>query len=388
MKNFRDQFLLQKDIVYLNFGSFGACPRPVFEVYQQYQRELEAEPVQFFMKNGPRYLRESREALGKYVGAQGDDLVYVPNPSYAVNIVAKSMRLAPGDEILTTDLEYGACDRTWSFCCKQSGAVMKRQRIPLPVQSQEQLVEAFFNGVSSRTRMIFISHITSATALVLPVEAICVRARQLGIPCFVDGAHAPGQVPLNLSELGADYYTGACHKWMMTAKGCAFLHVKKERQKELDPLVVSWGYESVAPSHSQFLDYHEGQGTRDYSAFLTVPASIAFMQKNGWPEVAAACTKLVHENADRFASLLSASTLAPVDGRFIRQMLSLPVRTSAPEALQAELLEKYSIEIPVMRQGDRNMLRFSINAYNDQDDLDRLYEALTGIIKKGHLLLA
>src|SRR6188768_3954200 len=225
MQNLKQYFLLRDDVTFLNYGSFGACVKPVFERYQQFQLELEQEPVQFITNNGLKYLETAREALGNYIHCDKEDLVYVTNPSYAVNAVVKSFDLKPGDEILTTDLEYGACDKTWQYYCKKAGAKYIRQHIPLPVQSKEEFVTEFFKGLSSKTKLVFISHITSSTALRLPVEEICAIAKEKGILTFVDGAHAPGQIQLHLRDSPFDFYTGACHKWMMTPKGSSFLYV-------------------------------------------------------------------------------------------------------------------------------------------------------------------
>jgi isopenicillin-N epimerase len=379
-------FLLDPSVTYLNFGSFGACVKPVFEQYRKFQLELETEPAQFFFKLGPAYLKQSREALGQYINCDGDDLVYTPNPSYGVNIVAKSFPLERGDEVLTTDLEYGACERTWNYYCRKAGAVLKRMPLPFPLQSPAQITEALMSGVTERTKLVFVSHLTSTTALVLPVKEIADRCRKLGIPVFIDGAHAAGHITCDLKDLDPDMYTGACHKWMLTPKGSAFLYVKKQWQNKMDPLVVSWGYESASPSHSQFLDYHEGQGTRDYSAFLTIPAAIGFMEEHDWRSVSKACKKLVRDNAQKIADALGATLLFPATEEFIGQMLSVPVNTPAPERLQKELFDKYRIELPVMRHGIRVLLRYSVNAFNDQSDLDRLYDALLEIRKKTDLL--
>jgi isopenicillin-N epimerase len=265
-ENLKSQFLLNPEIAFFNFGSFGACPKPIFEDYQKWQRELEYEPVQFITVNGPNYLKASRQALAQYIHCNADDLVFTPNPSYAVNIIAKGLKLEAGDEVLSTNLEYGALDRTWNFYCKKSGAVFVRQPISLPLVSKDQFIEEFFKGAGPKTKAIFISQITSTTGLIFPVKEICALAKQKGLFTIVDGAHVPGHIPLDLSQLEADVYTGACHKWMMTPKGSSFLYIKKEFQP-FDPLVVSWGYDSAAPSHSRFLDYHQMQGTRDYSAF-------------------------------------------------------------------------------------------------------------------------
>ncbi len=381
MQNLKQLFLLRDDITYLNFGSFGACPRPIFDKYQQYQLELEQEPVYFITGKGLQYLQQAREALGTYLHCDSDDLVYVTNPSYAVNAIAKSLALQRGDEILTTDLEYGACDKTWEYYCEKAGAVYIRQPVALPASSKEQFVTDFFEGLSARTKLIFISHITSTTALRLPVEEICAIANQKGIPCFIDGAHAPGQAPVNLQTLGADIYTGACHKWMMTPKGSSFLYVKKELQHTIDPLIVSWGYKASFPSHSQFLDYHQMNGSRDYSAFLTIPAAIDFMEQYNWEVVSASCRKLVKDNAGEFLRLLNTAPLAPVHDDYILQMLSAEIKTSQPEKLHDHLFEQYKIQIPVMRHGDKVYIRYSINAFNDQQDLDKLFSAITDIKK-------
>ncbi len=384
--NLKSQFLLTPGITYLNFGSFGACPKPVFEDYQKWQLKLEQEPVQYIAVNGPANLKTSREALAHYINCNADDLVYVTNPSYAINIVAKSLKLNARDEILTTNLEYGALDRTWNYYCKRAGAHYVRQTIELPLVSKQKFIEDFFKGLTAKTKAIFISQITSTTALIFPVKEICQIAKAKGLLTIVDGAHVPGHISLNLANLEADIYTGACHKWMCTPKGCSFLYVKKEFQHLFDPLVVSWGYESAYPSHSQFLDYHQMQGTRDFSAFLTVPKAIEFMQKNNWQQVAADCREIAQSNYQRFCNLLYTEPLSPVKDEFLGQMCSTAIKTSEPEKLKQMLFEKYKIEIPVMRQDDKIFIRYSIQVFNEQKDLDNLYEALTEIIAQTNLI--
>lgn len=386
MQNISSQFLLRKDITFLNFGSFGACPRPVFERYQQYQLELEQEPVEFIVTTGPKYLEQSRIALGNYVNCHQDDLVYVTNPSYAVNIIAKSLVLQPGDEILTSSIEYGACDKTWEYYCTKTGAVYKKQEIRFPIESKEDFIKQFFSGLTEKTKLVYISHLTSSTGLRLPVEEICAMAKEKGLMTFVDGAHGPGQVAVNLQTMQADIYTGACHKWMLTPKGSSFLYVKKELQHLFDPLVVSWGYNAMFPSHSKFLDYHQMQGTRDFSAFLTIPDAINFMQQHNWDTVAADCRKLTQQNAGTVCELLNAKPLAPVTDDFIAQLYSTEIKTSEPEKLKAVLFNEYAIEVPIMRHGDKVYLRYSINAFNKQEDLDKLFAAIKTIQQKTNLI--
>jgi isopenicillin-N epimerase len=210
MPPFKDLFLLDSSVIFLNHGSFGACPRPVFETYQAWQRELERQPVEFLGRRAPDLLCEAREKLAAYLNVAAEEVVFFPNPTSAINMVARSLDLRPGDEILTTDHEYGAMDRTWRFICRQTGARYVQKPIPLPVTTQADFVERFWAGVNARTRCVFISHITSPTALIFPAAEICRRAREEGITSIVDGAHSPGQIPLDLGEIGADLYTGAC----------------------------------------------------------------------------------------------------------------------------------------------------------------------------------
>jgi isopenicillin-N epimerase len=336
--------------------------------------------------NGVSYLKNSREALAAYVNCNADDIVYVTNPTYAINIIAKSLKLKEGDEILSTNLEYGALDRTWNYYCKKSKAKYVRQPIRLPVHSKEELIAQFWKGYNNKTKAIFISQITSSTALRLPVEEICEMAKEKGLLTIVDGAHAPGHIPLDLTELKADIYTGACHKWMMAPKGCSFLYIKRKLQDQFDPVIISWGYESAAPSHSQFLDYHQMQGTRDFSAFLTIPKTIEFLTENNWRQVATTCRDVVRSNYTRFCDLLDSSPICPLNDDFMVQICSVPIKTDAPEKLQRHLFEHYKIEVPVMRQETNIFLRYSFQAFNTQADLDKLYAALEEIIAKTDLI--
>ena len=384
--NLKSQFLLRDDITFLNFGSFGACVKPVFEQYQAFQLELEQEPVQFITVNGVEYLKKSRKALANYLSCDDNDLVFVTNPSYAVNIIAKSFNLKAGDEILATNLEYGACDKTWNYYCNKVGAKYIRQEIPFPLTTTEEFVEAFFKGLTSKTKLVFISHITSTTGLRLPAEAICKKAKELGLMTFVDGAHAPAQIDLNLSTLQADMYTGACHKWMMTPKGSSFLYVKNELQHLFDPLIVSWGYEPNLSTPATFFDYHQMQGTRDYSAFLTIPIAIDFMKKNDWKNVSKDCRDMVRENATRFATLLNTEALTTNPNEFLVQLCSTKIKTNEPLKLKQLLYDTYKIEVPVMQLDDKVFLRYSIQIFNTQKDLDILYDALVDIKKQTNLI--
>lgn len=383
----KEHFLLDPNITFLNFGSFGACPKPVFENLMHWQRLLEANPVQYIAFNSAENHAVSRKALADYVNCDADDLVYVLNPSYAMNVVARNLPLLPGDEVLSTNMEYGACDRIFRYYTKQKGATYRQQPITLPLTGKQQFIDDFFAGWTERTKVVFIGQITSSTALILPVKEIVDEAKRRGAITIIDGAHVAGHIPLDLKALDADVYTGACHKWMLTPKGVSFLYVRKSLQKIMDPLVVSWGYESDKPSGSQFLDYHQMIGTRDFSASLTVPAAIAFMQEHHWEKVSAACKQLVLEWAPKFCALMNTEALCPLTEEFVPQMFSIPIRTENPEALQRMLYQDYKIEIPVTRLHQRFFIRYSINAFNSADDLQRLYSAMQNIMQQHPRLL-
>lgn len=382
---FKDLFLIDSEITFLNFGSFGACPKPIFEVYQSWQLVLEREPVQFIAFDGMPRVRSALKILSDFIHCDPMDLVFTPNPTFAFNIVAANLDLKPGDEILSTDMEYGAMDRMWEFYCGKKEASYIKQPIELPIHSEDHFLDSFWKGATNKTKAIFISHITSATALKLPVESLCKEAKRRGLITIVDGAHVPAHAPLNINELDPDFYTGACHKWMMAPKGCSFLYAKKNFQDSLEPLIVSWGYKSDNPTDSRFFDYHQFNGTRDFSAYLTLPASIDFMKGNNWNEVAKSCRDLVRENAMRFCELTGGIPLAPLDDGFHGQMFAIPIRSSDPMALQRKLFLEDRIEVPVTRQGSRTFVRYSIQAFNSQADLDLLYNALYRELKSGEL---
>jgi len=374
------EFLLDPDVIFLNHGSFGACPRPVFEAYQKWQRELERQPVEFLNRRAIGLLAEARARLAAYLGVATDEVVYFPNPTTALNMVARSLDLSPGDEILTTDHEYGAMDRTWRFVCRKTGARYVQQPIPLPVTSHTDFVETFWAGVTERTRVIFISHITSPTALAFPVQEICRRARDAGLLSIVDGAHAPGQIPLNLATLGADVYAAACHKWLCAPKGSAFLYVRPEVQGILEPLVVSWGWESERPSGSQFVDHHEWQGTRDLAAFLSVPAAIEFQAQHDWEAVRQRCRALASQTRQRLNALTGLDPICPDSAEWFVQMFAARLPDVDLDRLKERLYDEFRIEVPLFKWNGQPLIRVSFQAYNSQADADALVDALTQLL--------
>ena len=374
-------FLVRKDITFLNFGSFGSCPKEIFSFYQEKQLELESQPVSFIVDEGIFQLNNARKSLAHYVNCDHDDLVFVTNPSYAINTIAKSLPLNIGDEVLSTNLEYGALIRTWNYYCEKKGAKFVQQSIPLPLSTIEEFVDAFFKGCNKNTKAIFISQITSSTALILPVAEICLEAKKRGLLTIVDGAHVPAHIALNLHELKADIYTGACHKWMMAPKGSSFLFASKNVQDWIDPLLISWGFQSDNPTSSRFIDYHQTAGTRDFSAFLTVPFCIDFMKRHNWKYVSRTNKKMTLDWASRLKDRFEFNSISPIDDTFLGQMFAIPIQTKDPLKLKEILWEKFEIEIPVTQMENRNFIRFSIQAFNDWDDYGALEAALIELQK-------
>jgi isopenicillin-N epimerase len=374
----RREFLLREDVTFLNHGSFGACPRVVLAKAQRRQRELEAEPVDFLSlrRRFPSLMREARATLADHVGAEADDLVYVPNATTGLNVVIRSLPLAPGDEVLSTDHEYGALDRAWRFVCERRGARYVRRPLPLPLASHDEAADAVWSGVTDRTRVLFVSHLTSATALVLPVAELVRRARARGLLTVVDGAHAPGQLDLDLASLGADFYAGNCHKWLCAPKGSAFLWARREVQDLLAPLVVSWGWRSDDPGPSRFVDEQEWAGTRDPAAWLAVPAAIRFQAERSWPAVRARCHELAAHFRREAARLTGLAPLCPDGPDWFVQMATVPLPACDEAALGRWLREERRIEVPTGRWNDLPWLRISVQGYNDADDVGRLLDAL------------
>ena len=378
----RDLFLLDPEVIFLNHGSFGATPRPVFEAYQAWQRRLERQPVQFIGRELGGHLAEARRVLGDYLNADKDDLVYVPNATFALNIVANSLALGPGDEVLTTDHEYGACDNVWDFLSRKRGFCYIKQPLPLPFTTPEEIVEQIWQGVTPRTKVIFASHITSPTAVILPIAAICQRAREAGIITVIDGAHAPGQLPLDLPAIAADFYFGNAHKWLCAAKGAAFLHTRRERHHLIEPLVVGWGWgQDRLPRYgSDYLDYLQNWGTNDFSAYLSVPAAIQFQAEHNWSAVRQQCHEILCHTLPRIQAITGLPT--PYPELFYEQMAIAPLPPITDlTAFKTHLYDQYCIEIPCFAWQNHQFLRISVQGYNTQEDMDVLVQAMAEVIE-------
>ncbi|MEN8120727.1 MAG: aminotransferase class V-fold PLP-dependent enzyme [Bacteroidota bacterium] len=378
MELLKKLFYLNPEVTFLNHGSFGACPKPVMDVYQNWQIELEKQPVEFLGRKHGDLLYESRKALADYVSCDFNNLVFVANATYAINIVSHSLKLLEDDEVLSTNLEYGAMDRMWRIICERKGASYIRAKISLPIR-EDKFVENFWKNATDKTKVIFLSHITSSTALLLPLQKIIDKARKKGIITIIDGAHIPGQVPLDLDKLGCDFYTGNCHKWLMAPKGAAFLYVRKEKQDMLKPFLISWGRDEFL-SDSAFIDEFEYQGTRDIAAFLSVPAAIFFHHENVKLSVKKNIYKLLSYVQKGLGEILKTP---PIVNKIPEnmQMYAHPLPKHIDgKSIKLKLYDQFNIEVPVSTQNNVEYIRVSIHIYNTKSEIDYFLDALRSII--------
>ena len=374
MNSLAKEFLLDPEYIYLNHGSFGATPRKVFERYQGLQRELESQPVAFLDRQFQSRMDDARRCLAEFLNTNPDRLVYVSNATTAVNIVARNLPLGPGDEVLSTDHEYGAMDRTWQFLASRQGFKYVRQPISIPIPNSSHILDQFWEGVTSNTRVIFLSHITSPTALIFPIKEICTEAKARGILTVIDGAHAPGQIPVDLADLDADFYAGNLHKWLCAPKGAGFLYAHPDHHACLDPLIVSWGWKSEKPGPSLLIDHHEWQGTRDPAAWLAVPEAIQFQDTYHWDTIRQSCHKLAVETQARLVEFTGEPAIVNPD--LFAQMVSSKLPAVDTQDLHHYLYEQCQIEVPVFNWNGFPLLRVSIQAYNSCLHIDHLMDTL------------
>jgi len=374
----KKHFLLDPNITFLNHGSFGACPKVVFDNYQYWQRELERQPVKFFTKVLYEKLEYSRKKLSNFIGCDHDELIFFQNPTTAVSNIICNLNLKSGDEVLMSSHEYGALIRSWVEWGVKKNIKIIQQEVKLPLTNESEFIESIWRGVTPKTKVIFLSHITSATGLIFPVEKIISMAKQKKIMTIIDGAHVPAHIPLNIHKINCDFYAGALHKWLCAPKGASFLYVKKEHQTWVKPLIYSWGKEGDDPGPSEFLQDFQWQGTRDMAAFLSIPSAIEFyhgyLEKN---------LKLCRKNIKyAFKNLELTLKTEPISngGNWIAQMVSHPLPKSVPLDLKEILYNKHKIEIPIFIWRNRMFIRISMQVYNEKKEIDLLLSALSGII--------
>jgi len=380
---------LEPGLVFLNHGSFGSCPRVVLEFQQEWRMRLERQPIRFFVRDLEGLWDEARHSLATFVGADPEGLVFVANATGGVNTVLRSLRFRPGDELLVTDHEYNACRNALNFVAEQSGARVVVAPLPFPVPGPDVLVAAVLERVTPRTRLALLDHVTSQTGLILPLAQLVRQLSARGVDTLVDGAHAPGMIPLNLEELGAAYYTGNCHKWICAPKGAAFLSVRADRRQLIRPLTISHGANSPRTDRSRFLIEFGWTGTGDPTAWLAVPEALRYLAAllpGGWPQI----MQRNHELALAARRVLAAAlrVAMPCPDELIGSLASLRLPDAASaepsksplylDPLQDELLAKHAIEVPVIPwpQPPRRLLRVSAHLYNSVPQYELLAKAV------------
>ncbi|MCH8830426.1 MAG: aminotransferase class V-fold PLP-dependent enzyme, partial [Planctomycetes bacterium] len=378
---------LQPGVTYLNHGSFGPSPRCVIECREEWSRRLERQPMDFFVREMEEHLDRAVSALAEFVGAAASNLVYCDNATVGMNVVAASVLLQPGDEVAVTDHEYGAVSRLWKRACRLRGAKVVTQKLPFPLETTESIVDAVMAGVTKRTRLIVVSHVTSPTAVILPVKEICRRAKAVCVPVCIDGPHALAMLPLNLREIDCDFYTASCHKWLCGPFGSGFLYVAPRSHSRLQPAVISWGG-SVSGRAANWKDEFRWIGTRDPSAFLAVPRAIEFLRECGLDTFRQRSHEMARSFRERLFELTGLAPFVPDSPEWYGTMTAMPLpeldgdppTAGQRDPLQDRLWNEHRIEIPVVHWQGRRLLRVSCHLYNTESDIDRLIPSLSQLL--------
>jgi isopenicillin-N epimerase len=383
---------LDPDVVFLNHGSFGACPTRVLDYQTELRARLERQPLQFLARDLPELLDGARCDLAAFVGADPEELAFVPNATTGANTVLRSLDFGPGDELLITNHEYNACRNVLDFVAGRSGARVVVADLPFPIDGPDRAIDAVLALVTDRTRFVLVDHVTSLTGLVMPVEPLVAELSKRGIDVLVDGAHAPGMLPLDLSALGAAYYTGNCHKWLCAPKGAALLYVRHDRQDRIRPLTISHGANAPLEERSRFRLEFDWTGTRDPTPWLTVPEALRFLGSllpGGWPELmeqnrnlavearTLLCERLGVPPAcpDAMLGTLASVPLAPGDYTFTTTALEF-------DPTEKVLRDEFGIEVPVFScpEGPGPILRIAAQIYNSIEQYEYLGEAVAGLL--------
>jgi isopenicillin-N epimerase len=398
MNSHRSYWHLDPRITFLNHGSFGACPTSVLAEQARLREQMENEPLRFLWREIDTKIDAAREDLADFLHADPEELVFVNNATAGVNAVVRSLDLQPGDELLTTNHAYNACHNVLAECARRSGARVVVAHVPFPIEDPEQVVQAVLGAVTKRTRLALVDHVTSPTAVIFPIVDLVVELESRGVDVLVDGAHAPGMVPLDLRALRPAYYTGNLHKWVCAPKGAGFLHVRRDRQAGIQPPIISHGYNTPRPGRSRFHDAFDWQGTLDITAWLAVPAAIRFCEMlipGGWPALMDSNHSLA--NAARSMLCERLGVKPPCPEFMLGSMATLPLpeifqRDVGGESravierfdpLQTQLFEEHGIEVPLIKFGDpvRRWFRVSAQAYNSASDYLKLANALQAEVR-------
>jgi isopenicillin-N epimerase len=386
----RAAMMLDPNVANLNTGSFGPLPRCVFETVTALRRRLAEEPMDFLVRELPDRLWTARERLAQFLGADPRRLLFTQNVTASVNLVASSMLLAPPGEILLTDHEYGAMHWCWERAAQRLGLTLRTFPLPLLATDPQQVVEACRAALTPRTRVLFFSHVLSPTGMVLPARELCALARKHGVLCVVDGAHAPAMLPLNLDEIGADFYGANCHKWLLAPTGCGFLHVGAGNADRLSPLQVSWGWQ---PDRTRFderdefgttprLRFYEFEGTRDVCPWLAVPAAIDFQAALGFEPIRRHNARLVQHVRTRFGRIGALRPATPAHPELHGFMTAFRLPPIDAPDWRRELWQRYRIEVPIVERPEGLLVRVSTHFYNTVNEIDRLADAVDCLLRE------
>jgi isopenicillin-N epimerase len=385
---------LDPGVAFLNHGSFGACPRTVLLAQQAIRDRMEREPVQFFVRDLEALLDSAREALAAFIGADSQGLAFVPNATAGVNAVLRSLRFRSGDELLTTNHAYNACRNGLEFAADQVGARVIVAEVPFPIRTPDEALDHLIAQVSSRTRLALLDHITSPTALIMPIGRIVAALNERGVDALVDGAHAPGMLPLDVRSIRAAYYTGNCHKWICAPKGAGFLYVREDLRSEIHPLSISHGRNAKREDRSRFRLEFDWTGTDDPSAYLCVPEAIRFMGgllPGGWAELMRHNHDLAIAGRRILCEALEIPPPAPDD--MLGSMAALPICDGSPEApasslyadpQQVQLFDRFAVEAPFVPwpAPPKRLIRISAQIYNELPHYHRLAVAVREILRQ------
>jgi isopenicillin-N epimerase len=384
-----ENWLLDPKVIFLNHGAFGACPEPVLDAQTAWRKRIERQPLQFLVRELEMHLDSARQALARFVGADAEDLVFVPNTTTGVNTVLRSLQFQAGDELLVTDQEYNASRNALNFVAERSGARVVVAKIPFPFRNADELVAPVLNCITPKTKLALLDHVTSQTGVVQPIARLVNELKQRGVDTLVDGAHAPGMVPVNLKQLGAAYFTGNCHKWMCAPKGAALLHVQRDKQQLIRPLTISHGANSARKDRSRFLIEFAWTGTSDPTAFLSVPDALRFMESSlpgGWPQVMRRNRALALAARKHLCDALEIAHPCPEE--FLGSIAAVPIPAAPANALpklpfneyplQDAMREKYNLETPIISWPavPQRVLRIAAQLYNSLPQYELMTEAL------------
>ncbi|MBF2006691.1 MAG: aminotransferase class V-fold PLP-dependent enzyme [Chlorogloeopsis fritschii C42_A2020_084] len=387
--HFRDLWLLDQKVTFLNHGSFGACPKAVLAVQERLRSQLEQEPLRFFTREWEPLIDEARSKLATFVGADAEDLVFVPNATTGVNSVLRSLVFHPEDEILTTNHEYNACRNALDFIASRTGARVVVAKVPFPLESSQQIFEAILERVSSKTRLALLDHVTSQTGLIFPLQQLVQELQERGVDTLIDGAHAPGMLALNLREINATYYTGNCHKWLCAPKGAAFLYVRRDKQLEIRPLAISHGANSPRTDKSCFQLEFDWMGTDDPTAYMCVPEAIAFLGSllpGGWDELRQRNHQLALEARKLLCEALEV--MPPCPDEMIGSMAVIPMPAALENrnfiSVRDELFDRFNIQVQIVpwQETPKLLLRISAQIYNTIEEYEYLGRAIAQLLQQ------